>query len=504
MASWISSANKFYIPPQTFTKVPSTDEYVTRTNMFYHAGTDRLLTVGHPFFKIINGTKVNVPKVSPNQYRVFRVRFPDPNKFAFPDKTFFDPDTERLVWACRGIEISRGQPLGVPITGHPLLNRAEDVENGGTYKGSSYADEKDHRQNIAMDPKQTQMFIIGCTPATGEFWTKAETCVEQPHEAGDGPAIELKHTIIEDGAMCDIGFGAMDFSALQVSRTEVPLDIINSICIYPDYIRMSKEKYGDSMFFYARREQLYGRHFFSRDGKVGKEKVPDAYIRKAVDGQAQATLGNSTYYVTPSGSLVSSDSQLLNRPYWIQRAQGKNNGIAWNNQLFVTVMDNTRGTVMTITSAAANPGPNEDANYKNTDFDVFMRHVEEYELEFIMQLCKVKLTTENVAFINQMDPNIIEGWELALTAPQASGLEDTYRYLESLATKCPPKPTPDENKDPWSDYTFWDVDLTERMSDDLDMFALGRKFLFQSGFAASRPRSIRTTNRTRAIKRKRK
>lgn len=241
---------------------------------------------------------------------------------------------------------------------------------------------------------------------------------------------------------------------------------------------------------------------------MGNEGVPKAYLRKGENTQAQKDPSNSAYFVTPSGSLVSSDSQLLNRPYWIQRAQGKNNGVAWNNELFVTVMDNTRGTIMTIT--AANDGSNleddDDNVYKNTYFNVFLRHVEEYELEFIFQLCKVKLTTENVAFIHQMDPKIIEGWELALTAPQTSGLEDTYRYLESLATKCPAKVPPEEEKDPWADYNFWTIDLTEKMSDELDMYALGRKFLYQSGFAASRvrPRSISTSKRTRAIKRKRK
>lgn len=455
-----------------------------------------------PFFEIRKNGSV-VPKVSPNAYRVFRVQFPDPNKFAFPDKDVYNPDTERLVWAVRGVEISRGQPLGIPVSGHPLFNRSEDVENSGKY-ATIYKDGNDHRQNIAMDPKQTQLFIIGCTPATAEYWTKADmTCATQKYEAGDAPPIELKNTLIQDGDMGDIGFGNLDFRVLQESRSEVPLDIVDSISLYPDYIKMAKEKFGNSMFFYARREQIYGRHFFARDGMYDKEVVPESLYLKTSSNGNQKTLSSHNYTVTPSGSLVSTDSQLMNRPYWIQKAQGKNNGIAWNNELFVTVLDNTRGTVFQINVANVQ----NVTTWTPSNFQEYSRHVEEYELEFIMQLCKVKLTPENVALLHAMDPRIIEDWQISLSAPQSNALEDTYRYIESLATKCPPKTPPEEDKDPWAKYKFWNVDLTERMSEELDMYSLGRKFIYQSGLSNRVTNSISTRPRraiTRGVKRKRR
>lgn len=49
--------------------------------------------------------------------------------------------------------------------------------------------------------------------------------------------------------MVDTGYGAMDFSTLQDTKCEVPLDICQSICKYPDYLQMSADPYGDSMFF---------------------------------------------------------------------------------------------------------------------------------------------------------------------------------------------------------------------------------------------------------------
>nr|QNM67927.1 L1 [human papillomavirus 31] len=96
MSLWRPSEATVYLPPVPVSKVVSTDEYVTRTNIYYHAGSARLLTVGHPYYSIPksdNPKKIVVPKVSGLQYRVFRVRLPDPNKFGFPDTSFYNPET---------------------------------------------------------------------------------------------------------------------------------------------------------------------------------------------------------------------------------------------------------------------------------------------------------------------------------------------------------------------------------------------------------------------------
>ena len=55
MAVWQSASGKVYLPPSTpVARVQSTDEYVERTNIYYHANSDRLLTVGHDYFKVWN------------------------------------------------------------------------------------------------------------------------------------------------------------------------------------------------------------------------------------------------------------------------------------------------------------------------------------------------------------------------------------------------------------------------------------------------------------------
>lgn len=500
MAVWLPAQNKFYLPPQPTTRVLNTDEYVKRMDIFYHASSDRLLTVGHPFFDITKQsdgqTVVTVPKVSPNQYRVFRLLLPDPNTFAFGDRSLYNPDKERLVWAVRGIEIGRGQPLGNGVTGNSTFDRLRDVENNNKFL-ADYDQENDTRANLALDPKQTQLCMVGCKPALGEHWGRAKRCLGAGYEDDDCPPIELVNTEIEDGDMIDIGFGAMDFKALQHNRSMVPLDVVDTQSKYPDYIKMASEPYGDRCFFFVRREQSYARHILTRSGDPKNEKEPARTEATKKDNKYPTV----NYCSTPSGSLISSEAQLFNRPYWIQRAQGQNNGIAWGNQLFVTVADNTRGTPLTI-----NIGPDNKpkaGEYKASDYKTYIRHVEEYDIAIIIQLCKVTLTPENLALIHTMDPDIIESWHLNVTPPSGL-LDDTYRYINSLATKCPPPITPKEKQDPYSHLKFWEVDLKERLTEQLDQTPLGRKFLYQTNaLRTSVKRSKLVADGKRPVKRRR-
>uniref|UniRef100_A0AAU6S5C2 Major capsid protein L1 n=1 Tax=Pipistrellus kuhlii papillomavirus TaxID=3140005 RepID=A0AAU6S5C2_9PAPI len=478
MAVWLPAANKFYLPPQPITRVLNTEEYVQRTNIFYHAGSERLLTVGHPFYDIVNAAgNVTIPKVSGNQYRVFRIRFPDPNNFAFNDSSVFNPETERLVWAVRGLEVNRGQPLGISLSGHAYFNKLADAENAFNYENSMGTAQQNERENVAFDVKQVQMFMVGCKPQSGEYWDKAPVCADQdPAPApGDCPPIELETKFIEDGDMVEIGFGNLNFKALQQNRADAPLDTLNNTAVYPDFIKMAEEPFGDSLFFYARREQMYARHFFTRDG-LNAEAIPDSFYYKAAEGANKSPISTDMYGFTPSGSLVSSEAQLFNRPYWLQRAQGQNNGVIWNNELFLSVVDNTRGTIFSI-----NQSTEPLTEWDPSKIKEYLRHVEEYQLSFIIQLCKVKLTPENLAFIHTMNPDIIENWHLAVNPPPGSSIEDHYRYLSSLATKCPDSVQPTERPDPYKDLRFWEVDLRERMTEQLDQTPLGRKFLFQTG-----------------------
>lgn len=496
MALWTQQNGKLYLPPpRPVARVLSTDEYVTNTNLFFYAGTERLLQVGHPFFEVRSSVdnSIEVPKVSGNQFRVLRVTLPDPNKFALVDPGVYNSDHERLVWRLRGVEIGRGGPLGVGTTGNPLFNKYLDTENPNKYPPPQTAD---NRQNVSTDPKQTQLFLIGCTPAVGAHWDIAEFCKEHNPIPGECPPVQLINSYIQDGDMCDIGFGACNFRTFQKDRSGVPLDIVDSTCKYPDFLKMSKDMYGDGLFFFGRREQLYARHYFTRAGTVG-DSLPtpheeSSYYLSPQTDQAQNNVDSHIYFAMPSGSLTTSDSQLFNRPYWLQQAQGANNGICWGNQLFITYVDNTRNTNFTLSVYnGSQPGPpSPDYKYKAADFKQYLRHVEEVELEFIFQLCKVSLDADILAHINAMNPSILDEWQLAFVPPAPQSIEDQYRFLSSLATKCPLPAPASEKDDPYKEYSFWPIDLTERFTLELSQYPLGRRFLYQSGLLRQkRPRT---------------
>ena len=496
MSLWLPNTGKVYLPPsRPVARVLSTDDYVQETSLFFHASSDRLLTVGHPYFPIKSGDTITVPKVSGNQYRVFRLQLPDPNRFALVDPSIYDPDKERLVWKLRGIEIMRGGPLGIGSTGHPLLNKLYDTENPTNY----FQGATDNRQNVSTDPKQTQLLIVGCEPCTGAHWDAAKACASSNPQKGDCPPLQLVNSIIEDGDMCDIGFGAMNFDALQEDRSGVPLDIVASTCKWPDLVKMTNDVYGDGLFFFGKREQLYARHYFTRNGVVG-DSIPQLNIEPATtyvvpgessSNQAQRTISPSVYFATPSGSLVSSDAQILNRPYWMQRAQGMNNGVCWNNNLFVTVVDNTHNTNFTISQFT---GTDPLSTYKSTDFKEYLRHVEEYDISIIVQICKIGLDADVLAHIHAMNKSILDNWNLAFVPPPANAIEDHYRYITSMATRCPDQNPPPEKVDPYDKYSFWIVDMTDRMSSDLTQTSLGRRFVYQIGLAG---RTIGTVKRKR-------
>lgn len=472
MAVWLPASNRFYLPPQPITRVKSTDEYVSRTNIFYQGSTERLLTVGHPYQEIKRGETVIVPKVSPSQFRVFRVQFPDPNNFAFGDKHIFDPEKERLCWCLRGIEIDRGQPLGISISGNPLFNKFSDAENSFVYDNSQGTDQ-DKRQNLGFDTKQVQLFMVGCRPQLGEYWDTAPSCSDAPLTKGDCPPIQLVSKVLEDGDMGDIGLGNLNFKTLQESKSDTTVDLTNGTALYPDFLKMQEDPFGDNLFFYSRREQMYARHTFVRDGMVG-EALPNESIMASKE---KNPYGSYNYGFTPSGSLVTSEAQLFNRPYWMQKAQGLNNGILWLNDLFVTVMDNTRGTIFGISQTTEDITQWDPSKIKS-----YLRHVEEFQLHFVIQLCKIKLTPENLAFVHTMDPTIIEKWHLSVNTPPNTIIEDQYRYINSLATKCPDSVPPPEKPDPYKDLKFWVIDMSDRLTEQLDQTPIGRKFLFQAGF----------------------
>lgn len=504
MSLWLQKTGQLYLPPQKpVAKVYNTDEYVQRTGYYFYAGTERLLLVGHPYFDVEDlNNKITVPKVSANQYRVLQLQLPDPNKFAIADACVFNPEKERLVWKLAGIQIDRGGPLGIGATGSPLFNKYTDNENPTQYPSKQDAAD-DYRQDVAFEPKQIQMFIVGCAPPTGQYWDTTKPCDKL--NAGDCPAIELLHTYIQDGDMCEIGFGNVNFQSFQQDRAGTPLELTNEIALWPDFGKMTKDIYGDQIFFYSKKEQMYARHYFAKAGIDG-DALPDHIYLNVDRSKPQNDLGPYSYFTTPSGSLVSSDTNMFGRPYWLHKSLGANNGILWGNQCFVTIVDNTHNINFNLSIYKEEGEMSAQYTYKSGDFKNYTRHTEEYELEIIVELCKVPLEPDILAHINAMNSKILDDWDLNFVPPPPEGLQDSYRYIASKATRCPKDDEP-EKVDPWDKYTFWKIDLKEKLSSELSQFSLGKRFLYQTGMMKNkrlRSSCSETLDCKRSCKRRRK
>lgn len=517
MSFWLPNSGTVFLPPKPpVARVLHTSEFVKPTDIFFHAQTERQLLVGHPLYDVYDVTnqdKINVPKVSGNQYRVMRLKLPDPNKMATIDKGFHDPEHERLVWRLAGLQIGRGGPLGIGATGHVYFNKYIDTENPVSYPNPLEA-KKDYRVDMSLDPKQIQMFIVGCKPPTGFHWDVV-SCENRNN--GDCPPLQMVHSIIEDGQMCDIGFGALNFATVQEDRAGVPLDIVTETCKWPDFGKMTKDIYGNELFFYGTREQLYARHYYTAASSVG-DALPDKgffHNPDTEENKDHETAAPYMYQVTPSGSLNSTDSQMFNKPYWLQKAQGNNDGIIWNNDLFVTIVDNTRNTNFLVTVYKQGEAMTDTYKYHHDDFRAYLRHAEQYDVELIVQLMRVPLLPDTLAHLQAMDPNILKGWQLGFIPPPPPGLEDEYRYIKSLGTFCTQdnnvNPGETEEEDPYKKYYFWEINLQEKFSSELNQFSLGRKFVYQYGIvngrsrsnAVKRARSDTVVSEKRTVKRRR-
>lgn len=123
-----------------------------------------------------------------------------------------------------------------------------------------------------------------------------------------------------------------------------------------------------------------------------------------------------------------------------------------------------------------------------------------------MELCKVPLEPDILAHINAMNSKILDDWDLNFVPPPPEGLQDSYRYIASKATRCPKDDEP-EKVDPWDKYTFWKIDLKEKLSSELSQFSLGKRFLYQTGMMKNkrlRPSCSETLDCKRSCKRRRK
>ncbi|QYW06019.1 L1 protein [Papillomaviridae sp. Haddock_c2655] len=418
----------------------STDEFTHDTGLVYAVRSQLMSLIGHPHYDITKSRKrrgkqvqdVILPMVSPFQYRVFELNLPDPNKMSFPETLQHRTlKSQRYVWCIEMVEVCRNGPLGVPLTGNSMFAKFADIENPPVnwtktekQKGAKQGtDDKDGRTMIGFDGKQTQFIAIGAKPLKGFTW------VGTPSGVKDGcPILTRSVSDIKDGDLGDIGFGNIDPTTLCMDEWHLPIEMKDRACISPDLDNMLKDGMGDCMFMYINREQVFAKHFFDMAG-TGGEVTED--MTKPLEGK-----------VIPSGSLAASQSSIFGKPYWLNQSVGPNNGLLWDNKLFVTCMDTTHGGSFNIVikksgTGKSNDGPGASATnhfvnekpceefqplasefdsarneneYKPSDWNEFQRHVSEWSVEAIVRLKTITLEGELMLLLDQKYPDLLTNW----------------------------------------------------------------------------------------------
>ncbi|QYW06044.1 L1 protein [Papillomaviridae sp. Seabass_c24797] len=503
----------------------STDEYTTDTGLSYAVKSDLIVLVGHPHYDITAEKKrkgkkkkdVLLPMNSPFQYRVFKLQLPDPNKMTFPETLGHRTlETEVFVWSVEMVEVTRGGPLGVPITGNSMFAKFKDIENPDVdwtkQVSRPQTDTKDGRVMVGFDGKQTQLIAVGGKPLDGVYWDGDSSQVPK----GSCPILVRKNKTIEDGDLGDIGFGNMNPDTICKDEWHLPIEMSERLTIHPDFPKMQHDSMGDACFMYVLKEQLFGKHFWDMAG-IGGEQTVDNTV--PLEGK-----------VIPSGSLTASGQSIFNKPLWLNQALGPNNGLLWNNELFVTCMDTThggsfnvvvpeknagsddkpQGGKMNLITSQTNTGQQQDESDSDDDcfqgFDTisasekhsmqtadpydptklveFQRHVSEWQVQAIVRLKKISLEAELMLMLDNQYPKLLKDWGFGWGEQEgALPMSSIFNQDKMKSCKQLEKEEEEEEIEDVHQHIVVSVngDAKLEVHDDLHRIPLGRKYLNMKG-----------------------
>lgn len=207
-------------------------------------------------------------------------------------------------------------------------------------------------------------------------------------------------TDINDGDLCDFGFGNIDYETMCQDKTLLPVEMCynNGPCKLPDKLAMASDKTGNKCFFCWDRTAGGIRHTRHTNGLTMANDPSEAQDWKKA--QALPQIQN-----TMTAGMVSSTMDVFNKNYWLNKAAGPNNGILWGNKLYVTFVDNIRGHIMMITKRTETSG-GSDGKYDPSKTTGLLRHVKEFKVTVLVRLCKVKLEAKLITWLLQFN----SGW----------------------------------------------------------------------------------------------
>lgn len=380
----------------------SSDSYTRDTGVIFAIESEEIILQGSPRAKS-DDTEPKMPILNPNEYRVFRNKLPEPNAFGILEQ-YVSLKEKKYLWKLRGVRINRNGPQ----LKLPEYNLQFDKFGSNAAKVSQ----------LLYDPPLNQKIILGCKPCLGYHFpvlnipdnevhvcemdcANCPCCCEDdpPVKAAAEPPVMLGKPIITeimDGDMSDIGFGTIDM------RNKVRADLFPTImflrsdspCKEIAKIEMKKEMTGDRDFFIFERSQSHTKEIFPSNSTAANVVGP------AIFG-------------IPDGSVVSSLNDLMNRTIWLNKAEGANNCLAWDDEFYITVLDNTRGG-----SVILNKTKPDDF----TTGTLVTRAVQIYQIECIVELVEVSLEAELLQYMYRINRNLMNKWGYGIdraTHPQS-------------------------------------------------------------------------------------
>ncbi|QYW06033.1 L1 protein [Papillomaviridae sp. Seabass_c17043] len=458
----------------------STDKFVSETGTTYSISSDGLRLTGHPYH-----TTNTVGWVSPSRFTVFELQLPDVNKFKLPERVGrIDLKSEKYVWKLVGLRVdSQGsiKPATTAQTGvwlpsdngcditapttcfdaelqqscADLFTEQEEGENNG--------ENQTDLQYIrwGMEHSQRQLIVAGCKPATGVY--------EKFVKTGSDYHLERQTKDIQDGDICEFGYGNQSVAGSE-DPSSFPVEMVanpDNAPMIPDFMGMLGDEIGDNCFFHIERNASGIKH----TGHLEGTKSHDDFAKTTTPAWLAWMDKDPNGITTATAGIISHGNDIMNRNYWLNKARGANNGVLFDNKLFVTVVDNFRGQIYRWVEKASDDVKND---YDPTKNKFTVRHVKEFKVHVIVRLCKIQLESQLVNWMLQHNKEWLKNFGFDFTGSVQSkpiGIVDVHHeFYEEPEEEAEPPPSTNiklscdgKLRDPHSHYNHLAKEYAERV-----------------------------------------
>lgn len=268
-----------------------------------------------------------------------------------------------------------------------------------------------------------------------------------------------KTKTIEDGNLHEFGFGNINPQTVHQDSTVLPVEMVfhNGPTMCVDKMSMSNDMIGNKMFCALERYGSAQRHIRSNQWFHGNEDPTAASTTTPKTSWGSLCQWIPPLFPAPSAGFVSNTGDIFNKNIWLNKCEGPNQGMLWDNKCYVTFVDNTRGFTYIHTKRTASAGDNTTTEFgyspEKTKFAV--RHIKEFKVTVIVRLCYIKLEAELINWMLQMNA----GWLKNLGFKFHYPAESTAVKFRDLSENEPVNPLTGEAEE---EESYIRIDCTGR------------------------------------------